>query len=110
EVREALAGILTVLGFRVLKAGNGKEGLEILEREGPDLVFCDLVMPDKDGLEVCREIRKKAPGIKVLAMSGAVHGPQYLKVASMLGSEHSLQKPLRKTEIVEAVLAVLGRG
>ncbi len=110
EVRKVLAGILQSLGFRILEAGDGNQGLRIVEREAPDLVFCDLVMPDKDGLEVCREIRKKAPGVKVLAMSGAANGPQYLKVASMLGSGHSLQKPLRKTEIVEAVHAVLGRG
>lgn len=55
-VRASLAAYLDDSGFRVLQAGNGPQGMELFESEQPDLVICDLRMPQMDGLELIRQI------------------------------------------------------
>ena len=59
--------------YQVLQAKNGREGLELFQQHGPALVITDIMMPEKDGIETIREIRRTDPQVPVLAMSGSRH-------------------------------------
>ncbi len=58
DVLEVVEMLLLSEGYKVLKASNGKIALQILEEETPDLIILDIMMPEMDGLNVCKEIRK----------------------------------------------------
>lgn len=105
-IRMALEGA----GHQVSEAADGNEALKAL-REGPaDLVLCDLVMPDKEGLETIRELRRDFPALPIIAMSGGVyHGTMdFLALAKVLGAAQTLPKPFTMTRLLTAVNEVLG--
>ncbi|MCF5265955.1 response regulator, partial [Pseudomonas syringae] len=60
-VRASLAAYLEDSGFSVLQASNGLQGIQIFEQENPDLVVCDLRMPQMGGLELIRQVTAIAP-------------------------------------------------
>lgn len=94
--------ILENLGYEVLEAPNGKEGLILFGSAGADVVVTDLIMPEKEGLETIRELRRGNPGLKIVAMSGAGH--QYsLKVAKFLGANAVLVKPFPPEELAKLI-------
>ena len=68
-VRASLAAYLEDSGFQVLQAGNGLQGLEVFEREQPDLIICDLRMPQIDGLELIRRISQINSEMPVIVVS-----------------------------------------
>src|SRR5260370_40209335 len=68
--RIALRGMLETVGFTVVEAGNGIEGLQAFRCNGADVVLCDLFMPDCDGLQMIREVRRADPAVKIIAISG----------------------------------------
>jgi DNA-binding NtrC family response regulator len=69
DIREVLQDRLESLGYRVLGAATGREGLEILERQSPHLVLLDVEMPGMNGLEVLREIRRREHDITVVMIT-----------------------------------------
>jgi CheY-like chemotaxis protein len=94
QVRRLLRLTLEVAGHRVREAAGGKEALRLFGREPADLVFCDLFMPEMDGLETMRELRRLNPAVPVVALSGgsdiAFDAPP---VAVALGAAVVLRKP-----------------
>ncbi|MGH9927585.1 MAG: PAS domain S-box protein, partial [Pyrinomonadaceae bacterium] len=70
SVRETLAEMLEMMGHRVLLAGGGQSALQILAGNDCDLVFTDLAMPEMDGWETSREIRKRWPEMNVVLVTG----------------------------------------
>jgi len=70
RVRETLAEMLTAMGHRVLLAESGQNALETLAENNCELVFTDLAMPEMDGWETTREIRKRWPDMKVVLVTG----------------------------------------
>ncbi len=70
NIRDSFRLFLEDYDFRVLEACNGREGLEIFEREHPDLVLCDLRMPELDGLEVLATLKEQAPDTPIIVVSG----------------------------------------
>ncbi|MEI9975894.1 MAG: response regulator [Ignavibacteriota bacterium] len=93
-------------GYRVLEASNGKEALAAV-RGGPvDLVITDLVMPEQEGIETVQALRKEAPAIGIIAMSGGF-GAQFLKIALALGANAVMSKPVEAEELVRKVAEVL---
>jgi CheY-like chemotaxis protein len=105
ELREIIRHVLTAAGHRVTEAANGAEGIKIFGREHFDIVVTDVIMPEKDGMQVISELRKKSPGVKIIAMSGGGHVPreQYLKLAKALGAQVVLEKPFNNKALLEAV-------
>jgi CheY-like chemotaxis protein len=69
-VRETLADMLVVMGHRVLLADSGQNALQALAGTDCDLVFTDLAMPEMDGWETSREIRKRWPQMSVVLVTG----------------------------------------
>ena len=70
NIRDSFRLFLEDFDYEVLEAGNGREGLEILARENPDVVLCDLRMPEMDGLEVLQTIKETSPDTPIIVISG----------------------------------------
>lgn len=99
-VRESLAAYLEDSNFKVLQALNGLQGLQIFESEQPDLVICDLRMPQIDGLELIRRIRQTASETPIIVLSGA--GVMSDAVEALRpGAADYLIKPLEDLAVLE---------
>ncbi|WP_457933053.1 two-component system response regulator RssB [Pseudomonas aeruginosa] len=99
-VRESLAAYLEDSNFKVLQALNGLQGLQIFESEQPDLVICDLRMPQIDGLELIRRIRQTASETPIIVLSGAGVISDAVE-ALRLGAADYLIKPLEDLAVLE---------
>lgn len=97
-------------GHQVDLALNGRDGMELFEKDKPDLVITDIIMPEKEGLETILELRKKHPELKIIAISGGgrIGSEGYLPSAKLLGADLVFQKPLIPKEFVQAVSVLLG--
>lgn len=107
-----ISELLSGEGFEVLKAENGKEGINVVEENEPDLILTDLLMPEKDGVRVISEVRSKFSHIPIIAMSGgqSVFSPVFLEAASSLGAAQTLMKPFSDEELLEAINDVLSKA
>jgi len=108
-IRELLRTILEHEGYRVLEASDGDEGLKQFTETPTDLVITDLIMPGKEGIETIRDLRRKFPGVKIIAVSGGGRiGPDsYLKMAKGVGALRTLSKPFDRTILLKAVEEVI---
>ena len=105
DILNTLSSILEDEGFAVSKAMDGKEGLAIFEREKPDIVLLDVWMPELDGIQVLKRIKKKNKNAIVIVISG--HGTISTAVEAVkVGAYDFLEKPLS----IEKVLEVISRG
>jgi YesN/AraC family two-component response regulator len=94
----------------VIEAANGRQALEKLAQSPRvDLMITDIVMPEQEGLEMLRSLRRERPDLKVIAISGAFGG-EYLEAAELLGAKASLQKPIDQRELLQTIHDVLNRG
>jgi len=107
EIRRLFALVLSQAGFETLAASNGREALESVRNRPIDLVLCDLVMPEKEGLETIKQLRVSYPYMKVIAISGAFGG-SFLRAARLLGASATLCKPVSPEKLVKAVQEALG--
>lgn len=107
-VRKSLVMNLQLEGFMVVTAGDGEAGIELINKEKPDLIIMDVMMPKKDGLRACRELRmagNSTPLILLTARSSEVD-----KVLGLdLGADDYLAKPFGVLELVARVKALLRR-
>jgi serine phosphatase RsbU (regulator of sigma subunit) len=99
-VRASLAAYLEDSGFSVLQAGNGQQGLQVFEEHQPDLVICDLRMPQMGGLELIRQASERAPQLPVIVVSGAGVMSDAVE-ALRLGAADYLIKPLEDLAVLE---------
>jgi DNA-binding NtrC family response regulator len=99
-------------GFEVDLASNGNEGLELFKRVPVDLVITDIIMPEKEGLETIREMKRLRPNLKIIAMSGGgkVSSDNYLNAAKIFGASRILAKPFSQKQMVSAVHDLLGKA
>ncbi len=105
-ILETLSGILGDEGFRTLTTPSGVEALRLYESERPDVVFLDIWLPDRDGLETLQAIREIDANAAVIMMSG--HGTSATAVKSIkMGAHDYLEKPLSYDDAVDAVRAAL---
>jgi DNA-binding NtrC family response regulator len=104
-LREILSQVLTGAGHRVVGAGNGKEASKALATSAFDVVLTDVIMPEKDGMQVISEVRKKYPEVRIIAMSGGGHvsRDQYLKIAKGLGAHAVLEKPFANQKLLDTI-------
>lgn len=88
------------------EAANGREALELCRKLDPDLILMDVSMPEMDGLEATRAIKKMRPGISVLVITAHL-SPDYLLQAVKAGAAGYVPKMARKEEIVDAIRQVI---
>ena len=101
---------LTQAGFEVVTAENGRSALELVQRHPPDLIILDVMLPDVDGMEVCRTLRghdasRKIPIIMLTARSEEIDRV----VGFELGADDYVMKPFSPRELVLRVKSILRR-
>jgi DNA-binding response OmpR family regulator len=102
---------LTQSGFGFSHAADGASGLELLQQRSPDLVILDLMLPDTDGLEVCRRIRALPNGLaKVSVLMLTAKGDPMDRIIGLeIGADDYLPKPFEPRELLARIRAVLRR-
>ncbi|MEM7049772.1 MAG: UDP-3-O-acyl-N-acetylglucosamine deacetylase [Acidobacteriota bacterium] len=107
-IRTALSGILEDEGYETVATGSGSEALSLYQGRRPDVVFLDIWLPDRDGLETLQALRDEDPSAAVIMMSG--HGTATTAVKAIkMGAIDYLEKPLSYNRTLEAVAGALGR-
>jgi two-component system nitrogen regulation response regulator NtrX len=102
EIRRSVRMILEYEGYDVQEASSGPEGLALIEREPPDLVFMDIRMPGMDGLEALQKIRQLNDALPVVIISG--HGTVSTAVeATKLGAFDFIEKPLASERVLVTI-------
>lgn len=99
-VREILTAYLEDSGFEVIQAGDGQTGIELIQRELPDLVLCDLRMPGMDGLQVLATVTRDFPELPILVVSG-LGGMSDAIQALKLGAWDYVTKPIEDMAVLE---------
>ena len=107
ETRRGFRQPLQDLGYFVVEAATGREAENAVHERFFDVMILDLSMPDEDGIELIRLIRTELPHLKVLAVSGFMHG-SFLHIAKKLGAASGLQKPVSEDTLVGEVCNLLG--
>ena len=109
-VVETLSNAITCKGHTVVTAANGVQGMEKFSQGKFDLVITDIIMPDKEGIELIMELKRHAPGVKIVAISGGgrTGNVEFLKMATKLGAVASLKKPIRLAEFYKVLSESLG--
>lgn len=93
---------LHVYGFQVFTAESGVEGLEIFDREQPDIVLTDIKMPGMDGLEVLQAIKKRSPSTEVIVITG--HGDMDLAIEALnLDAADFINKPIQRQNLEQGL-------
>lgn len=106
NLRAMLKMSLESLGYAVVEARDGREGLRLFKDAGIDIVLTDLIMPEKEGIELIMDLKRlpgKAP--KIIAMSGGGHiaASNHLNIARILGVKQVLAKPFGLDELKTAI-------
>ena len=101
-----VAGVLADEGYETLEASTGNEGLKLYESQRPDVVFLDIWLADRDGLEVLDTLRRLDPHVAVIMISG--HGTVSTAVKALrMGAYDYLEKPLSYNQLVESAEGAL---
>lgn len=111
DILEFLQYNLTKEGYQVLTASDGEEGIKIAEREHPQLVILDIMMPKMDGVEVCRYLRSKPEFDKTLIAFLTAREEDYSQIAALdVGGDDYITKPIRPRVFVSRIKALLRRS
>jgi len=105
-----LKKMLEKAGFEVDLASNGVDGLELFQKIHADMVITDIIMPEKEGLETIREMKRMRSDLKIIAMSGGgkISADNYLETAKIFGASLVLEKPFSQKTMVDAVTRLMG--
>jgi len=107
KICEVIKLYLEKEGFEVVVAHNGMDGISVFKNEMPDLVILDIMLPKKDGYEVCRELRKIS-NIPIIMLTAK--GETFDKVLGLeLGADDYIVKPFDPKELIARIKAVLRR-
>ena len=111
EIRELIKAKLERGGYEVELASDGVEGVKAFHAKPADLLITDIVMPEKEGIEVIQELVSEYPNLKIIAISG---GGQHtskqfcLNLAEKLGAVRSFNKPFKLADMLAAVQEQIG--
>lgn len=109
QIRSMLRQMLERAGHHVFLASNGIEGIRLYRQEPTDLIITDIIMPEKEGLQTIRELRREFPALKVIAISGggAKGNMDFLPAAKMFGAKRIITKPFKTRVMLNTVREVL---
>ena len=107
-MRKLLKNILFSGGFDIVgEAENGKQAVELYKKLRPDIVTMDIIMPEMNGIEALKEIKKIDPNAKVI-MCTAVGQEQMVKTAIKFGAKGYIVKPFQAPKVIEELKKVAG--
>lgn len=110
DILEFLAYNLKKVGFEVLQAENGKDAIALAKKEIPHLIVLDVMMPDMDGIETCRELRDQPVLKDVLIAFLTARGEDYTQIAGFeVGADDYITKPIKPRVFVSRIKALLRR-
>ena len=107
QIVEICSDYLKAAGYETVTASNGAQGLSLARHEKPDLIVLDLMMPEMDGLDVCREIRRES-NVPIIMLTARVEETDKL-IGLELGADDYITKPFSPRELVARVRVVLRR-
>ncbi len=107
EIIESLRYALSSRGYDVLVARDGNQGLSMVEREDPDLVILDMMMPKRSGFLVLEKLRRSRKVPIRIIMITANEGSRHKAYAEMLGVDDYIRKPFAMARLVESVERLL---
>jgi DNA-binding response OmpR family regulator len=108
-IRTIAAELLREERHAIIEAADGDEALRVLDATHAELVVLDMLMPNRDGLETIMEIRRRHPGVRILAISsgGSIGVGNLLGMARVFGADETLAKPLSFTTFAATVNRLL---
>ncbi len=111
NVRNLVVDTLNYLGnYILLEAGTGKEVLDLVRKEKPDLVILDIMLPDIDGYTICEQI-KENPNLNTLVLILSARSSELdQKIGFGMGADDYLTKPFTLKELIEKVQNLLGKN
>jgi len=102
ELRESLAEVFGRAGYETQSASDGTKAMPLLRDWQPDIVVCDMIMPNSEGFEVLRNARSIVPEARFVMISGATGEIlDVLEAARLLGADAILRKPFQPTELLD---------
>jgi len=107
EIVESVRYALEASGYEVLVARDGNQGLAMAEREDPDLVILDMMMPKRSGFLVLEKLRRTRPVPLRVIMITANEGSRHKAYAEMLGVDDYIRKPFAMDRLMESVKRLL---
>jgi DNA-binding response OmpR family regulator len=108
EIVESLRLALESNGYNVLVARDGNQGLALSERENPDLVILDMMMPKRSGFLVLEKMRRTRDTPMRVIMITANEGSRHKAYAEMLGVDDYIRKPFPMDRLIESVQRLIG--
>ena len=104
-----LTQILTHAGYEVISAQSGKQGVALQRDTRADLIVMDIFLPDLNGIEAIKRLKKSYPNTPIIAISGGttVAGRDCLELAKEKGADYTFRKPFKMADFVETVGAAL---
>lgn len=109
EIIESLRLALEANGYTVLVARDGNQGLALSERENPDLVILDMMMPKRSGFLVLEKMRRTRETPMRVIMITANEGTRHKAYAEMLGVDDYIRKPFPMDRLIESVERLIGK-
>lgn len=108
EIIESLRLALEAEDFEVLIARDGNQGLALIERESPDLVILDMMMPKRSGFLVLERLKRLGDKKQRIIMITANEGNRHKAYAEMLGVDDYVRKPFPMDRLLQSVKRLLG--
>lgn len=103
DIRGFLRQVLEEAGYDVTEACNGREGLRKFRQWPAALVITDLFMPEQDGLEITKALRREWPTVKIIAITGGLGEGNFLDAAKLLGAHRTMMKPFTGEALLQVV-------
>ena len=109
DILKLISKILEKAGYKVMTAENGRLADKLLNEYLFDLVITDIVMPQKEGLEIIFQLRENSPDTKILAISGGgkIEPAEYLDTARATGAHAIVKKPFEISHLLKKVEQLL---
>ena len=108
-MRQTIRTILEEENCHIAEAHDGQHALKFLQSKPVDMIIVDIIMPEKDGIEVIIETTEKYPHIKILSLSGGglIDADAHLHTAQELGADQTLVKPFKNNDLIDKVHLLL---
>jgi DNA-binding response OmpR family regulator len=109
EIVESMRTVLESRGYEILVARDGNQGLVMAEKEVPDLVVLDMMMPKRSGFLVLEKLRRGNPNPVRVIMITANEGSRHKAYAEMLGVDDYIRKPFAMDRLLASIDRLLGK-